>query len=115
VVGSSNTGHPEFVILVNFLPREANSELQSNTEMLTSINACLRVHPTRNMSDVLPLHTRLHTSMCTTDTITDVRQILFLNCPFCILAATPRKKRKKTLSQHSCMKKLVANIILQHG
>jgi hypothetical protein len=61
---------------------------KSYTEILRSLNARLRVCPTSSKPDVLLLHdkTRLHTSVCTTETITNFGQTVILHPPYCVTA-----------------------------
>jgi hypothetical protein len=60
----------------------------SYTEMLRNLNARLQVCPTTSMPDVLLVHdkTRLHTSVCTTETITNFGQTVMLHPPYHLTA-----------------------------
>jgi len=67
-------GMRKVLFLCNFLPRGTKVNSNHHTETLRSLNVHLcRVHPTRKMSSVLLYYgnARPHTSLCTTEAITD--------------------------------------------
>jgi hypothetical protein len=78
-------GIRKVLFLYNFLPRGTKVNSNHCTETVRILNAHFcRVHPTRKKSAVLLFHgnARPHTSLCTTEAITDSGRTLSSHLPY---------------------------------